>query len=265
MKKIIILCVLYNKKCISSNTINTFINSKIHNYENVELHIWDNSLNLEIAEFNKSYIYDHDIYYHTSGKNKALSIIYNDFINKYKDDYLLILDDDSEINDKYIDEVIKLLNNDIFYVGVPKIISQLGEMYSPAKFGLVKGKHFKSIHCGFHNNLTAISSGIIINCNKIITKEVLFDENLNLYGIDTDFFVSLNKKQIPIYVLDVNINHDLSIFNVEAKKTKKYRFLNMMKANLYISKKRGSLYYICFIIYMVLVYMKNINLFIGRD
>ncbi|GHA38914.1 glycosyltransferase [Photobacterium aphoticum] len=265
MRKIVILCVLYNKKCTSSNTVNTFRNSKYRNSDNVELHIWDNTVNLEIAEFNKLYIYDRNIHYHSSGENKALSIIYNDFINNYRDDYLLILDDDSEVNDKYIYEVIKLLNNDMFCVGVPKIISQIGDMYSPAKFGLVKGKHFKTIHCGFHNNLTAISSGIVINCNKIISKEVSFDENLSLYGIDTDFFVSLNKKQIPTYVLDVSLSHDLSIFNVESVKTKKFRFLNMMKANLYISKKRGWGYYTCFIIYMVLVYMKNINLFINRD
>ncbi|PSW70445.1 hypothetical protein C0Z01_06430 [Photobacterium kishitanii] len=264
MSNIIILCILYNKKCIDSNTFNTFKNSKFHDSENVELHIWDNSLNLDITEFNKCFIYDQNVYYHTSGKNEALSIVYNKFINKYADDFLLILDDDSEINDKYISEAIKLTSNDLFYVGVPKIISQIGEMYSPAKFGLVKGKHFKNISCGFHYDITAISSGIIINCNKIISNKILFDEKLNLYGIDTDFFVSLNKKQIPIYVLDVDINHDLSIFNVESKKTKRYRFLNMMKANLYISKKRGSFYYICFIIYMMLVYMKNVNLLIGR-
>lgn len=269
MSRFILLCVVYNKKCAEAETILSFYNClrQLNKYRNatIELHVWDNSNDIEIINFNKKYCKEQCIYHHFSGSNEFLSVVYNNFLLKYKYDFLLIFDDDSKVSYEYINAVIDSTECADFHVAVPRIISQEGTFYSPAKFGLVKGKHLNSISPGFYSDLVSISSGIVIDCKKIISKQVKFDENLNLYGVDTDFFLSLIRKGIAIYVLPVWLEHDLSIFNRETNLIKRKRLLNLLKSNLYIARKRSCFHFFCFLIYIPLVFFKNIKVFIFQS
>ncbi|MEZ8351065.1 glycosyltransferase [Vibrio splendidus] len=266
MHKFILLCVIYNKKCNESDTITSFYRSSYHsssqNDVNIELHIWDNSTDKSVLEHNRDYCEKKNIYHHFNGNNEFLSVVYNKFLHRYKDDFLMIFDDDSNVSNEYLESVVKTARNVDFHVGVPKIESQLKSIYSPAKFGLVKGRHLDDISCGFNFGLVAISSGMVINCKKVTSKGIYFDENLNLYGIDTDFFLYLARRGISLYVLDVSIIHDLSCFNVESSQVKKKRLLNLIKSNIYIARKRSIFHFIAFLIYTPLVLIKNIRLFI---
>ena len=266
MHKFILLCVIYNKKCNESDTITSFYRSSYHsssqNDVNIELHIWDNSTDKSVLEHNRDYCEKKNIYHHFNGNNEFLSVVCNKFLHRYKDDFLMIFDDDSNVSNEYLESVVKTARNVDFHVGVPKIESQLKSIYSPAKFGLVKGRHLDDISCGFNFGLVAISSGMVINCKKVTSKGIYYDENLNLYGIDTDFFLYLARRGISLYVLDVSIIHDLSCFNVESSQVKKKRLLNLIKSNIYIARKRSIFHFIAFLIYTPLVLIKNIRLFI---
>ncbi|KXI22146.1 glycosyltransferase [Photobacterium sanguinicancri] len=265
MRKFILLCVLYNKKCDESETIESFCSSDYYlpknNKVEVELHVWDNSTDNVVFEYNKKYCDNNDIHHHFNGNNEFLSVVYNKFLHEYNSDFILIFDDDSNVSNEYLNGVTRAAEEVEFHVGIPKIVSQLGSIYSPAKFGLVKGKHINDISCGFHSGLVAISSGMVVNCKKVISEKISFDEKLNLYGIDTDFFLCLARKGIPLYVFDVNITHDLSVFNIESKKVKRKRFLNLIKSNVHIAKKRSNFHLLLFLLYIPLVFIKNIKLF----
>jgi len=269
VSKYIFLCVIYNKKYDESETVITFFNS-INNACNnelnfqSELHVWDNSTDDEVSTYNARSGSSDCITYHSSGKNEKLSVIYNKFINDYPDSVLIIFDDDSNISSSYMRAVLNLDQKHEFSIAVPRVISQTGNMYSPAKFGLVKGKHLENISSGFHSGLVAITSGVAINCNRVIQEGLFFDKRLNLYGVDTDFFLSASYKKIDIYVLDVYIDHDLSYFNEEKVKIKRARFLNLMKSNFHISRKRSLAHVLLYVIYALLVFMKNIKLFLFK-
>lgn len=266
MRKYIFLCILYNKYCEESETILSFINTMTHRIDNkksqdIDLWVWDNSINSDYLDNNSCFCQENNIGYVGHGKNEKLGTIYNRFILDNKDNYLLIFDDDSTVSQEYVDQVLGVTQHKEIYVGIPKVYSKLGSLYSPAKFGLVKGKHFNDIKSGYHSGLVAIASGMVINCSKILERGVSFDEYLSLYGIDTDFFLTTQRENIQIYVFDVNLKHDLSFYNEEHKSIKKKRLLNFLKSNLYISKKRGLRYYILFLLYSIFVLAKNVRLF----
>lgn len=265
MRKIILLCVIYNKKCSESETMLSFFSCKSTLSQdrdtNIELHVWDNSTDRNVLEFNKKYCAKNFINHDFNGNNEFLSVVYNKFMYRHKDDFLLILDDDTNVSKEYTESVVKSVQSVRFHVAVPKIISQRGDVYSPAEFGLVKGRHLDDIASGFHHDLVAISSGMLIDCKKILSENIKFDETLNLYGIDTDFFITLAKRKIKLYVLPVSINHDLSCFNMESNVVKRKRLLSLIKSNIHIAKKRSLLHFIAFLFYAPLVVLKNIKVF----
>lgn len=263
MLKYTVLCVIYNKKCDMSETIKSLLSNSSHVFQGCfEINVWDNSTNNDISEYNKYYCNNNNIHYHGSRFNESLSKVYNIFLENKENDYLIILDDDTNVSKKYMEEVDFLANNIDFQVAVPKINSPEGYLYSPAKFGLVKGVHFIDIKSGYHNNLVAIASGVFINCISMRDNNISFDEKLSLYGIDTDFFLTLNRKKIKLYVMNIFVNHDLSYFNEEVNIVKRKRLINHLVSGLYLSKKRGLLYFMLFLIYLPLVIIKKYKIFI---
>lgn len=256
MKKVIILCVIYNKKINTSSTINTFNDiCQLTDFSNItpELHVWDNSTCKDIKEFNSKYCEEHKVSISSNGRNEKLGTIYNKFIEIYSSDYLCIFDDDSVITNSYVNSIDSAVKIDGVKVGIPKVMSQFNSLYSPAKLGVVRGKLLDDISSGFHSGITAITSGVFLDCAFVISNGLKFDEELNLYGIDTLFFINICKKNIPIFVFDVEMQHDLSIYNDEPKSIKAMRFDNLRKSNLYVARKRGGAHFAISGIYWLIV------------
>lgn len=256
-----ILCVVYNTKVSESTTVNSY-NENMSNLllNNVEtnLVIWDNSTNQDIKNINTAFCGLHNIALWATGNNESLSWVYNKVIKQVDSDFLCLFDNDTYVSASYlraVDSIIILQNTT---VAIPKIFSQQGSMYSPAKLGLVRGRHLKSIKEGFHQDITAITSGTLINIDRLQSSGIFFDENLNLYGVDTFFFWQLSKRKVPIFVLDVEMNHDLSVFNEEPVPIKLKREHNLRLSNEYIARKRGWFVWLLTSIYWRLNSFKRI-------
>ena len=93
------LIVVYNQFCGNSKTIRS-INSK-----KINVIVFDNSTS---AFNNKDYCEQHGYKYFGFQKNYGLSYAYNyvlDNVSINKNDYIIILDDDTELTRDYLDEV----------------------------------------------------------------------------------------------------------------------------------------------------------------
>lgn len=264
MKPIIdvtILCVSFNSFICDSVTIETFLNAKKNinlNNSKMRVVVWDNSTESKYIEENKVFAREKNISIFGDGENHSLGWVYNIFLNDIKVDFLCLFDDDSNITRDYLIEVDSVILDFDISVAIPRVFSQLGSMYSPAKLGIVRGIHLDKINTGFHYGLTAITSGTLLNVKNIKSSQVFFDESLSFYGVDTLFFLALKTKKIPVYVFEAEMPHNLSFFNEEPHEVKKFRAKNLKNSNIYIAKKRGLFFYLLSLLYWNLFELKAI-------
>jgi hypothetical protein len=241
--KVTILVVIYNKYLEDIQSISSFmrVDDDFDAFYDRNVIVWDNST-LDIHRDRNKYFCIREGYnYLSEKKNCSLSYVYNKVLHSNVFDYIVISDDDTRYDDIYLSQ-LHLFIKKRYLVAVPQVYSQ-GRLFSPAKLGLIVGKHISSVQSGVNHGLIAITSGVIIKKEIFECHNVKFDENLSFYGIDTDFFINISNKSIPLYVLDSIISHDLSMEShssaSESSEMKKFRYYNNKKATLYINKKRS--------------------------
>lgn len=214
MKKLY-LVVLYKQKYSDSQTLRSFSEFCFGKNKNNFFVVWDNSPSSETsgADIGRFLNTENVEYIHTP-ENTALSKIYNTSLEKYSDfDFFLIFDQDSKIMrpdyDSYLEKVIS--ENPELNIFLPQIYSQ-GKLYSPGKFWVFKGWHYKSLSIGTHKDkfYTAIMSGTCARIDFLKKHNIRFNEKLSLYGIDTCFFTDIRKIDNRFYVLEERLCHDLS-------------------------------------------------------
>ncbi|MDD2494309.1 MAG: hypothetical protein PHE29_03870 [Tissierellia bacterium] len=226
----VFLVVLYKESLKTSKTISSFLNSKV-NFSNIKLIIWDNSP-YKILDFdllNKNQI---QFEYEWTPENIPLSTIYNTVIETNKDSRLLFLfDQDSEFTELYFKYMYDSVRNEPnVKLFIPSVFHN-NKLVSPGRFGFYKGMYLKH-NCKGKNktgNIIAIASGMCIRFTTFSEDQVLFDENLSFYGIDTKFCLDYAKKNKHLYVINYSLKHDLSIFqekediNIKLKRMKDYQ------------------------------------------
>lgn len=206
---------------------------------NVIPFIFDNSTNEDIRSKNTLFCSNNNLNYLTLGKNVGLSIAYNTVIKKHlktNDDWLLILDQDTEINDTFFERINSLVEEKKFlsYFSVfklrenkycPKII------YNPYKFKVSDALNEPK---EVEGHLLGINSCSLIN-KTIFDKVGLFNESLFLDYIDLDFCLRLATHDIKSKAINENLTQHF--FNKE-KTT-----LDKVKHRLSIQKKDAKEYY----------------------
>lgn len=253
MKKLFIV-VLYKTKLSDSNTIKSLKANNIHLFADNIISIWDNSPEkINKKEDCKIFFGSNNVEFNHTPENLSLAVIYNKIINSHFDfDIVQIFDQDSEIRkenyNSYLEKVVS--ENLDLNVFLPKIFSN-GNLYSPGKFWIFKGWHYKKINDGFNKDsfYTAITSGVVIRINSLKKFNVYFNEELSLYGIDTCFFTDFRKKDNSFYLMDFELEHDLSesTLNRETSKKRTKNYLECCKKTA-----RGNLISILLInIYML--------------
>ncbi|EPC6089349.1 glycosyltransferase family 2 protein [Citrobacter freundii] len=217
INNLIILVVLYGKNTWQSETLRTL--AQCENY-NFQLLVWNNGPkglleqdSLWLAERFPRYDIKETL------ENISLSKLYNRFILSYPSQKYVILDDDSEINSLYLNDVVNYIGSG---VAVPIIKVQNVEC-GPKVNNRYKCSPFKP-----DDRVEAITSGIVIS-NKItdavlnIYKDV-FDERFGFYGVDTSFFWRLKKMYMSDKIETIHpLNHSLSRLTDEPKNIKKFR------------------------------------------
>lgn len=216
-----ILVLTYNCEIDESVTIRSILNSKI-NFIGVNLCIWNNGPKEVTTD--KSVLEELEekgfkITIRQTINNIPLSYIYNRFIQSFSSDNYLILDHDSELTREYLAFILR--KNDIF-VGMPIILAN-GVPQSPYSNGVFSAGPYTKM-----DYVTAIGSGIIISNEAAKAVRIkygnVFDENFALYGVDTTFFIRLNKLELTEKLQSMpGFEHSLSRLEAEPEEVKRFR------------------------------------------
>lgn len=226
MKKLY-LTVLYKQKYSNSQTLRSFSELRFGNNKNNFFVVWDNSPKSEtkLQEI-KEFLNTENVEYIHTPENTALSKVYNKCLEKYSNfDFMLIFDQDSKIIradfDFYLEK--KALENPDVNIFIPQVYSK-NKLYSPGKFCIFKGWHYKNLSIGIHKDkfYTAIMSGTCVRILFLKKNKITFNEELSLYGIDTCFFSDVRKIDSRFYVLDEKLGHDLSENHLSKEDRKKH-------------------------------------------
>ena len=207
------LIVLYNKEISQSLTYNCLKNDK-----NIQIIIFDNS-NEKIQERNENYCKNKDVTYHTLNRNVGISKAYNYAIDNLKTDgYIMILDDDTLLNDNYIFEAKKIAEKKSGDINLPIVLSD-NRIISPANVQFnCRIKILKNIDELDINKVSAINSGMVINL--AVFKKIHYNENLFLDYVDHDFMKQARNNKLEINLMNSKINQNYSRFqknNIESE------------------------------------------------
>lgn len=215
---LVILVVLYNKNPADSITVLSLekaLQKLRTSYDEVRICLWNNGpRKIKIMRSSNSPYYSFTVV-ETIG-NESLSYIYNRFLEMFDSNKYLIMDHDSQISEGYLKEC---LIDPSEYI-IPTIVTPHG-IQSPKIYNL------KSYAKG--STLLGIGSGICLKQNACTDMQKhfgnVFDERFYLYGVDSTFFLRLNKvgNANKIKVSEENLVHSLSKFEKEDSALKKFR------------------------------------------
>lgn len=216
--RLAILVLLYNRKPSESTSfvsLDKALQKLSTSCNDIKICIWNNGPNKLISD--TSFISPHyDTTVIETIHNESLSYVYNQFLEKYDSEKYLILDHDSLVSIQYLNQCL----NESFEYMIPTIVTHHG-VQSPKVYKL---RSFIG-----NETLLGIGSGICLSsqaCNVIKDKfSTVFDERFYLYGVDTTFFLRLNKIGLAkkIKISEYTITHSLSKFEKEDLAIKKFR------------------------------------------
>lgn len=216
--RLAILVLLYNRKPSESTSfisLDEALQKLSTSCHDIQICLWNNGPNKLISEIDYTSPHYETTVIETI-HNESLSCIYNQFLEKYDSEKYLILDHDSLVSIEYLSQCL----NESFEYMIPTIVTQHG-VQSPK---LYKLRSFIG-----NETLLGIGSGVCLSseaCNVIKGKfSTIFDERFYLYGVDSTFFLRLNKIGLAkkIKVSKNTIIHSLSKFEKEDVAIKKFR------------------------------------------
>lgn len=212
------LIVIYNKYCCDSISFKF-----IEKYKNkIDIILFDNSTK---NYNNKEYCKANSIKYYSLDKNVGLSKAYNYVLNKIKlknNHYLLVLDDDTILNEKYFDEIFNEVlecKNDVLL----PIVKSNNQIISPSNIvGDCRVKGLKKKSDLNINVITAINSGMVIRTS--IYKKIKYNEDMFLDYVDHEFMRKVRKNNYKIKVLNSEVNQNFSRNEKQSIESVKFRF-----------------------------------------
>jgi GT2 family glycosyltransferase len=242
MNKIYIVIVIFNTKYNDSKAFNSLINIIGDSLFEIKLTLFDNSSIKQniIENYNNIKIeYVHD------GKNYGLSKAYNLVANKaniegYK--YLLLLDQDTTINENYFVELLRCIKKypkeSIF---VPRLLIN-NKIFSPNLYFMKRLWSFYNLKEGVHSlhNFGFINSGLLIDVNIFLSVGG-YDEEVFLDYSDFQFIERLNNKITSFCIINSDWKQEFSYFEKDIDKAKvRYKYLiesaNHFKNETFIDK-----------------------------
>ncbi|MFP9228825.1 glycosyltransferase family 2 protein [Pectobacterium cacticida] len=234
--------IIYNSQLRESDTLNSLLRCKLENI-NLNVCIWNNGPSLLTEDDAANFIWQCQekgirakIYQDI--RNLALSKIYNFFIKNESFEFITILDQDSHLPTDYFTKISLHLDADII---VPIIIAEKNGVSSqtdPHFYGNIN----RMIGEGkVDMKIDSVMSGLALSkkgIDKIISfRGYLFEERLAFYGIDSDFFRTINiitdnHKILNIYC-ENKIYHSFAMFNPD-NKNNSFRMMEMFYYKSYI-------------------------------
>ena len=226
-QKYSILVITYGIfKLSESNTLLSLSKvNKNKSIDDIDVFVWNNKTN-----YPKNNLDNLNLNIVNSKENKSLSIVYNWFIQKDYDKFL-ILDQDSFVNEQFIQQ----FSNE-YDLTLPKIIINGKQIYPKKYSNLFYPYCSRVLFEKSSKKIISIGSGIMIS--KTLKFKILkfhknvFDERFNFYGVDSSFFLRLNKLPNISIKIDSEILHDLSFSNKNINLFKRVEKSKSVKSKL---------------------------------
>jgi len=213
LKNLGVLIVIYNE-LLSNSPSYTFISQ--HQHESI-VFIVDNSTDPVIITENMKVHKDKTLVFCGQG-NIGLSKAYNKIIDHIENSYsylkwLLILDQDTELNLSYLSEIVSLCDEKWNVVYFPTVLTQKRQL-SPSLLGKLGKSKLTKLH---EEKSIPINSGTL--WERSIFKSIRFNENLFLDLVDFDVFCQVYASKDIIDVIPMrstlfqNFSDDMVLSN----------------------------------------------------
>ncbi|MCC6076414.1 hypothetical protein ACFPTX_18520 [Pseudomonas sp. GCM10022188] len=199
------------------------------------IYVWNNSPGFTAP-------LEHEAVVWLEGENVKLPVIYNQVARSTFEaggELLMISDDDTDyrqydfrknlgIVKEFLGDAQRRQSVGCF---IPKILSG-GRLVSPGGRQLFRGYLLDQVASGpiSAHNLLAINSATLITRDCYERMQPLYDERLNFYGTDTEFFVRYEEFYSRIYVFDSQIDHSLSADSKESPDRMLFRWRDNIRA-----------------------------------
>lgn len=245
IQQVLIVVVLYNVKFSQSKTIQTLHSSACYTGETVSLFIYDNSPTtcfdydaVKFPFFKVDYVHD--------ATNPGISKAYNLCVEKYKvsKKWILLLDQDTELNDNTLSEYLSSVAEIKSHLYVPKIFDKNNKrLISPSYFRYKRGfymdeKNLKNGVCNFEKDISFINSGALMSIESFLAVGG-YDENLFDYS-DHEFFERFSVVYNTYFLVNLNVFHNLSSFDTDNSISTKNRYRIFCQSAKYYAKKSKS-------------------------
>jgi len=217
--KLVITMVLYRTE-FSQTPSYEIIKKAIKKNKSVYLFVYDNS---EKIQDNKFFHRENVLYIHDK-TNPGLAEAYNKgslYLKKIQGDLLLLLDQDTLLDDTYIETLLNLKVNQAIGAYVP-IIHSHGRQISPVFSDQYIGRDSKLPKVGVYSEpIMGINSGTAIS-KEMLDKIAPFNTAFPLDFLDHWLFWEIRNLNKKISVLDHQLMHDLSVLNYETVSSQRY-------------------------------------------
>ncbi|MBP4043186.1 hypothetical protein ACB288_07115 [Aeromonas taiwanensis] len=270
--KNIILVVLYNRRILESETycslLNIFIKKEISE-KKYEVLFWDNSpshVNLDCIDVATGNLRKLGLKaaYFNCPDNKPLSQVYNKVIKDSIADkqYLFIFDQDTTFDCNYFKQFEKSTRDKEYNILLP-VVRFRDKIVSPTKIFYIKGVYFHTSPKGevAGCKISAINSGMALSLKFLAQHGFEYNEKLRNYCTDDDLMLFARSVEASVFVLDYELEHDLSFSTLnENSDSLRERYNEMVRAKKIIySRNKIEKYVMCFYfsthrLYMALKY-----------
>lgn len=228
--------VLYNMAISESETIQSLLSQD--SLADCHVTIYDNGTIDQNADVpaNMSYHYD--------GKNKGLAAVYNQVLDTLQpNDWIVLLDQDTYVTREYLDLLKETIQQGVADVIVP-IITDNGVQVSPVYMQHNRVTHV--IESGlYQHDVMAINSA---SAYRVETLRQIgkFDERFPVDYLDHSTFYKLSQHHINIQVIDVTLQHTLSVMHYPNVSIDRYKqllqaetlFMKVYKSESFVQYKK---------------------------
>lgn len=242
------LVISYNSSISQSSTLQSLLetdNSDI----NFKIIIWNNGPSLFNEQDINNYIEkckekEISLYIDQDIRNISLSKVYNHIIKKDNFDFIAILDQDSIINADYLQNIANHRESELL---LPRITTRKNNVLLQSHPHSSKDKNILINEGPVKSNISSVTSGIILSRGFIDKIEnfrgYVFEEKLGFYGIDVDFFVTINhmiKKNIPVNAFCIgSISHSFASDD-ETECGSPFRYLELLYFKIFVRKNHQN-------------------------
>jgi GT2 family glycosyltransferase len=224
MKKTIII-VFYNQSIEASNTFQTLMsNSQEFLSEDISIILYDNSPNPQ--EFDQKRYEDINISYKHDPRNLGIATAYNyawSIAKSNGSEWLVLFDHDTEVTRQYVQQMLEVKEVDRDIAAVVPIISCDGTLISPVFSNTLRPLQQDRPLAGVQQKpVMAINSGSLIKIS-FLNQINGFNESFALDYLDHWIFYEIYSKGFKVQVLDVSLEHELSVMDYSRVSVNRYK------------------------------------------